>query len=360
MRSSSRSVVAVAARRGAPVVAGEVADGPDDDPEARPRLDVVVPVFDEEACLPELVRRLDDVRRRLADDGVALRLVAVDDGSRDRSWSVLCALAAAHGWIRPLHLARNFGHQAAVTAGLDASDGDWCAILDADLQDPPELLPEMLECLRRTDDDAAAVDVVYGVRRQRSGESRFKLRTAAAFYRLIRRASGLDIPLDTGDFRVVSRRVVSELQGLGEHHRLLRAMIPWLGHRAVGFPYDRAERFAGATKYPLRKMIVLASHAVFSFSTVPIRLVQALGIALCIAGSVGMGGLVVAAVAAVPVTAAAWIGAALVLQTGVIVLAIGMIGGYVFRIQDEVKARPLYVRADPPAPPSSPLPQEHP
>ena len=348
MRSTTSSVVATATAGGSPAIAHEVADGPAGHVPG-PSLDVVVPVFNEEACLGELVRRVSVVRDRLGEAGVSLRMILVDDGSLDRSAIVMGELAAGRHWLEAIHLSRNFGHQAAVTAGIDASTGTYCAILDADLQDPPELLPEMLE--RMT---ASGSDVVYGVRQERLGESGFKLRTAQLFYRLMRRGSGLDIPLDAGDFRIMSKRVVGELGKLPEHHRLLRAMVPWLGHRSCGFDYTREERFAGSTKYPIRKMLMLASHAVFSFSTLPIRIVQALGLALSVAGGLGTVGLTVALPFGVEPPLAVWILGALTLQTGIIVLAIGLIGGYVFRIQDEVKGRPAYVRVDPTFSPTFP------
>ena len=306
------------------------------------RLDVVVPVFNEAACLDELVRRLDAVRARLRAEAIDVHVIPVDDGSRDESGRLLDDIARSHAWTHVIHLARNFGHQAAMTAGLDASLGEYVAVIDADLQDPPELIPEMLATLRRDD-----VDVVYGVRETRDGESRFKLRTANLFYRVLRRASGLDIPLDTGDFRVMRARVVEALRTLPEHNRFVRALVPWLGYDAIGFPYARDKRYAGESKYPVRKMAILAAHAIFAFSTAPIRLVQLAGVALLALGTLGivtLGALHVFGV--VTIGALGWILLAMLLQTGIILLGTGVVGGYVFRIQDEVKGRPLYVRRD--------------
>jgi dolichol-phosphate mannosyltransferase len=306
------------------------------------RLDVVVPVFNEAACLDELIRRLDAVRERLRHAAIDVHAILVDDGSRDESGGLLDDLARAQSWTHVIHLARNFGHQAAMTAGLDASLGEYVCVIDADLQDPPELIPEMLATLKRED-----VDVVYGVRETRNGESRFKLRTANLFYRVLRSASGLDIPLDTGDFRVMRQRVVEALRTLPEHNRFVRALVPWLGYDAVGFPYARDKRYAGESKYPVRKMAILAAHAIFAFSTAPIRMVQLAGVAL-----LGLGALGIVTVGAlqlfgvVTVATVGWVLLAMVLQTGIILLGIGVVGGYVFRIQDEVKGRPLYVRRD--------------
>lgn len=315
----------------------------DDGGEARrTRLELVVPLFNERECLGALVERLEGLRCVASTEGLDIEAILVDDGSTDGSAAMLREMADTYPWLRALHLVRNFGHQAAVTAGLDASSADYVAIIDADLQDPPELVPEMLKRLCRE-----GVHVVYGVRRSRAGDSWFKRRTALGFYRILRWASGLDIPLDTGDFRVMSREVVDALRALPEHHRLMRALIPWLGYSAVGHPYDRHERFAGNTKYPLRKMLMLASHAVFSFSTFPIRMVQAAGFALsalCAALLVLL--TVLRAVIGVNPGLGPWVAAGMVGQTGVLLVAVGIIGGYVFRIQDEVKRRPLYVRHD--------------
>ncbi|MDZ4825898.1 MAG: glycosyltransferase family 2 protein [Actinomycetota bacterium] len=307
-----------------------------------PRLDVVVPVFNEAACLTELVRRMRDVRQGFTADDVDMHLILVDDGSRDGSADVVDELAATLPWVAAVHLTRNFGHQAAMTAGLDASAGDYVSVIDADLQDPPELIQPMLRRLIEKD-----VDVVYGVRDRRDGESRFKLKTASLFYRMLRRSSGIDIPLDTGDFRVMKARVVVALRALPEHNRFLRALVPWLGYSAIGFSYTRDRRYAGDTKYPLRKMITLAAHAIFAFSTMPIRLVQLAGFAL-----IAVGGFACTAVGALQLFdvvnpgTAAWLLLGMTVQTGLIVLSVGVVGGYVFRIQDEVKGRPLYVRAD--------------
>lgn len=316
------------------------------DEELMSTLDVVVPVFNEVGCLPELVRRLGDVRAALREEHVDLAVVFVDDGSTDASPRVLDELARELVWVSAVHLVRNFGHQLAVTAGLDASGADYAVLLDADLQDPPELIPMMLARLRHE-----GVDVVYGQRRHRSGESRFKLGTASVFYRLLRWVSGIDIPADVGDFRVMTRRVVVALNDLPEHHRLLRAIIPWLGFESRPFVYDRDARFAGETKYPLRKMVVLAAHAIISFSTFPIRLIQGVGILLAAAaGLTAACSAMLSALGAVSPSAWWWLTAGLVLQTGLILASIGVVGGYVFRIQDETKRRPLYVRTDRPLP----------
>lgn len=303
-----------------------------------PTVDVVVPVYNEIDCLDELVRRLEEVRTTA--DGCDISVILVDDGSRDGSAERIEELIRTRPWIAAVHLVRNFGHQAAVTAGLDASTAPYVAVIDADLQDPPELIPAMLGRLR-----SDGLNVVYGVREERPGDSWFKRRTAMAFYRALRKLSGLDIPLDTGDFRVMDRTVADALRRLPEHNRLMRALVPWLGYRSAGMSYRRQERFAGQTKYPLRKMVLLASHAVFSFSTFPIRAVQAAALSMLMFGALmitGLGGAEL--LSGWDPGIGPWIAAGMIVQTGVVLLAIGVIGGYVFRIQDEVKGRPVYVR----------------
>ncbi len=318
---------------------GVSSDASPRDPIETVTLDLVVPVYNEIECLDELIRRLAELRTSTDETGIRLRAILVDDGSTDGSELRVNEIAEREDWVIALRLARNFGHQAAVTAGIDASAADYVAVIDADLQDPPELLPAMLHQLRTEE-----LHVVYGTRSNRPGDSWFKKATANGFYRGLRSASGLDVPIDTGDFRVMDRSVVEALRRLPEHHRMMRALIPWLGYRSGGFTYTRDERFAGQTKYPLRKMIVLASHAVFSFSTFPVRLVQSLGLLLSALGGLGLlacglleildGGIV---------GLGAWLLAGMVVQSGVLLVAIGLVGGYVFRIQDEVKGRPLYV-----------------
>ncbi len=305
-------------------------------------LDVVVPLFNELECVGELHRRMSAVRTELGPEGVEVRLILVDDGSTDETVQAIQTDCADEEWIALIELARNFGHQAAVTAGVDASTADYTCVLDADLQDPPELVGLMLEKLHNEN-----LDVVYGVRVSRDGDSRFKRATAMLFYRFIRRSSGLDIPIDTGDFRVMDSRIAGGLRQLPEHNRFVRALIPWMGCRAEPFPYERDERFAGSTKYPFSKMFTLAMHALFSLSMFPIRLVQGMGVFfLAVAGLAipVVGGLWLAGV--VQPGAPLMIAVALTLQTGIIVLAVGIVGAFVHRIQDEVKGRPLYVRRD--------------
>ncbi|MBI2496671.1 MAG: glycosyltransferase family 2 protein, partial [Opitutae bacterium] len=235
------------------------------------KLAIVAPCYNEAAGLAEFVRRVKAVCAQL---GCAHEIVLVNDGSRDQTLPVALDLAARDPAIRVVNLLRNFGHQSAVTAGLDAADGDATVLIDSDLQDPPEVILEMVAAWK------AGADVAYGQRRTREGETAFKLFTAKLFYRLLRALTKSDIPADTGDFRLMDRRVVDVLRSMRERHRFIRGMVSWVGGRQVAVPYDRKARFAGETKYPFRKMFAFAVDAITSFSIVPLRLVTwlALGV----------------------------------------------------------------------------------
>src|SRR4051812_23396528 len=247
-----------------------------------PVLSLVLPIFNEEATIPELDRRL---RAFLADVGSgvgdAWEVIFVNDGSKDRSLELLQQLATAEPRYKVLSLARNFGHQMAITAGLDRANGAAVVVMDADLQDPPEVVREMVARWRE------GYDVVYGVRSRRHGETAFKKFTAAAFYRVLRMMlGGLDIPVDAGDFRLMSRPVVLTLRALREQHRFVRGMVAWVGFKQIAVKYERPARFAGETKYPLRKMLRFAIDGITSFSIVPLRTATWLGTG---AGLVGLG-----------------------------------------------------------------------
>src|SRR4051812_12048463 len=239
-----------------------------------PVLSLVLPIFNEEATIPELDRRL---RAFLADVGSgvgdAWEVIFVNDGSKDRSLELLQQLATAEPRYKVLSLARNFGHQMAITAGLDRANGAAVVVMDADLQDPPEVVREMVARWRE------GYDVVYGVRSRRHGETAFKKFTAAAYYRLLRMMlGGVSIPVDAGDFRLMSRPVVLTLRALREQHRFVRGMVAWVGFKQTAVTYERPARFAGETKYPLRKMLRFAIDGITSFSIVPLRMATWLGI----------------------------------------------------------------------------------
>ncbi|HEY7959391.1 MAG TPA: glycosyltransferase family 2 protein [Sphingomicrobium sp.] len=299
-------------------------------------LSIVVPCFNEEPCLGELHQRLSAAAREAASDDY--ELVLVNDGSRDGSWAVLRMLAAEDAHVVAVNLSRNHGHQLALTAGLDLCRGDKILIIDADLQDPPELLPAMLAAMRDAD-----ADVVYGVRRSRAGETAFKRATAHGFYRLLSRATEVDIPLDAGDFRLMSRRALDALLAMPEQARFIRGMVAWIGFKQIPFAYDRAERFAGSTKYPLKKMMRFAFDALTGFSSAPLKLASHAGLWLSL-GSVLL----------ILYIAYAWLAGRSIqgwtsLMLVVVVLGaiqmfvLALMGEYIGRLYNEAKRRPLYI-----------------
>jgi len=300
-----------------------------------PEYSIVVPVYDEEDSLPELVRRVRAVADGL--DG-ATEVILVDDGSRDRSYELMMDARLADPRFKVIRLSRNFGHQVAITAGLDWAVGRAVVVMDADLQDPPELIPEMARMWR------AGFDVVYAVRTQRTADPVIKRWTAALFYKLLRRLTELELPINAGDFRLVDRKALDAFKQMRERNRYVRGMFRWVGFRQAGVEYIREERYAGQTKYPLRKMVRLAIDAIVSFSDTPLRAALNLGLILAVLsmllGAVAIG-LKVAGVYTVPgwtsiVVLVAFLG-------GVQLLVLGVIGEYLARIQDEVRQRPLYL-----------------
>jgi dolichol-phosphate mannosyltransferase len=300
-----------------------------------PVVSVVVPVYNEAEILDLLHQRLTETLER---SGESFELVLVDDGSRDGSWERMQALAAADPRVVLVRLSRNFGHQMAITAGVDAARGEAVALIDADLQDPPEVVLEMLARWRE------GYDVVYGRRTRRRGETWFKRASAAGFYRVIRRLTSVDIPADTGDFRLMSRRVVDVLKQFQERNRFVRGMVAWIGWRQTAVTYERAERHAGETKYPLRKMLRFAADAIVSFSFAPLRVATGLGLA---ASGLSFAYAVYAVLARLlgwgVVHGWASLMVAVLFLGGVQLVSLGIIGEYVGRVYDEVKRRPLYV-----------------
>jgi glycosyltransferase involved in cell wall biosynthesis len=304
-----------------------------------PVLSLVLPIFNEEATIPELDRRL---RAFLADVGSgvgdAWEVIFVNDGSKDRSLELLQQLATAEPRYKVLSLARNFGHQMAITAGLDRANGAAVVVMDADLQDPPEVVKQMVAQWRE------GFDVVFGVRSRRHGESAFKKLTAAVFYRLLRAMLGdVSIPVDAGDFRLMSRPVVLTLRALRERHRFVRGLVWWVGFRQTAVTYERPARFAGETKWPLRKMLAFAIDGITSFSTVPLRMATWLGL---MAGLVAMGGVgwaIYSKFFGGVVRGWTTIMILVGLGSSAQLLMTGILGEYVGRIYEEVKRRPLYV-----------------
>ena len=297
-------------------------------------ISVVVPVFEEEEALRELHRRVSAALPVEEEH----ELVFVDDGSRDGSWAVMCELAAVDPSLRLVRLSRNFGHQAAITAGLDAARGDAVVVLDADLQDPPEVIPQLVARWRD------GFDVVYAVRAERAGEGRVRLLSIRLFYKLLRRIAGNEIPENVGDFRLMSRRVVDVLASMPERARFLRGMTSWIGFRQTGVEYSRDPRFAGTSKYPPRKLLRLALDGITSFSTVPIRLVAWLGFALVVFCVIVLGWAMYERLFTSTVPQG-WTSLLVVvlLLGGVQLLSLGIIGQYVARIFEEAKQRPLYL-----------------
>jgi dolichol-phosphate mannosyltransferase len=300
-----------------------------------PRLSVVVPAFNEEAVIAETHRRLRATCLAVVDDD--FEIVYVDDGSRDRTWAMLNEIAAQDRNVVAIGLSRNFGHQHALSAGLELCRGERILMIDADLQDPPELLGEMMAKI-----DAGA-DVVYGQRSERLGETAFKRGTAAAFYRVLDRLTDVDIPTDTGDFRLVTRPVLEALKRLPESHRFVRGLFAWLGFRQVALAYVRHERFAGETKYPLKRMLRLAVDAITGFSTVPLRAALWLAVAGFVL-ALGVGAYAVGSWLFFD-TVRGWasIVGVIALFASAQLLCIAILGEYIGRMFMQSKGRPLAI-----------------
>jgi len=301
----------------------------------RPTLSVVAPVYNEEAILPELYRRLVAV---LDGAGLDWELVLVNDGSRDRSPQIMRELHAADPRVKVVDFARNFGHQVAITAGADYAQGDAVVIIDADLQDPPEVILNLLAKWRE------GYEVVYAVRAERKGETWFKEFTAKAFYRIIYKITDINIPMDTGDFRLMDRKVVEALRTMREKHRFMRGMSVWVGFKQVGVEYVRAERYAGETKYPLKKMLKFALDGITSFSYFPLQVATYIGF---IAAALAVLGIILTVILRLTGSHAFYGQAttlvAVLFLGGVQLISLGIIGEYLGRIYDEVKGRPLYI-----------------
>ncbi len=301
----------------------------------KPTFSIIAPIYNEAESLPELYRRISEVMDRT---GEPWELILIDDGSQDGSTEMIRDLAQKDPRVRPVIFARNFGHQIAVTAGLDYSRGDAVTIIDADLQDPPEVILDLIQKWRE------GYEVVFAVRAEREGESWFKLWTASLFYRLILRITDVKIPLDTGDFRLMDRKVVNVINSMRERHRFLRGMSAWVGFRQVGVPYRRAARFAGSTKYPFKKMLKLALNAVTGFSYFPLQLATYLGF-----GAAGVSIIMIPVVIILrSITGTQLLGQASTLVAvlflgGVQLISLGVLGEYLGRVYDEVRGRPLYI-----------------
>jgi len=291
-------------------------------------------VFNEAPTLPVFYQRVVAALEGL---GEPFELVLVNDGSRDGSLEIMRDLHRRDPRVRVISFSRNFGHQLAITAGLDLAEGDAVVIIDSDLQDPPEVIPDLVREWRR------GSDVVYAVRAARKGETAFKLWTADLFYRLIARITNVQIPRNAGDFRLMSRRAVRALRRLREHHRFMRGLSAWVGFRQTGVPYVRQERYAGTTKYPFRRMLRFALDAITSFSYLPLQLATTLGFAIA---GLSVVGIIIAIILRLTNQAVAGQATTLVsvlFLGGIQLIFLGVLGEYLGRIYDEVKGRPLYI-----------------
>ena len=301
------------------------------------KISVIVPMYYEEEVAKECYTRLKNVLEKI--ENYNYEIIFVNDGSKDKTLEILKEIAKENKKVKIISFSRNFGHQCAVTAGLRYVTGDAIVIIDADLQDPPELIPEMIKLWEDGN------DVIYGKRKSREGESRFKLLTASMFYKTLNALSDVEIPKDTGDFRLVDRKVVEVINSLPEHNKFLRGLFSWVGFKQKAYEYERKERYAGKTKYPLKKMLKLAQDGIFSFSIKPLKIVGAMGILSVIIS-------IILFVYAVLSYAFDWNNlvpgwtSLMVTMTfigGMILISLWMIGEYIGRIYDETKRRPEYI-----------------
>ncbi len=306
-------------------------------PEESVTYSIVAPVFNEEETLPHFYKRVIAVMESQAE---SFELLFVNDGSRDGSFRIMQELHRQDPRVHAINFSRNFGHQIAISAGLDYARGQVVIILDADLQDPPEVIPGLIERWKK------GAEVVYAQRTKREGETLFKLLTAAAFYRLIERITSIDIPCDTGDFRLLDRRVVDVLILMREQHRFMRGLSVWAGFRQEAVLYERHERFAGSTKYPLSKMIRFSLDAITSFSHVPLQLATSSGLLLAGLSLIGIGIAVILRLFTGAIVGQASTLILVLFLGGIQLIFLGIIGEYLGRIYDEVRARPLYIIHD--------------
>ena len=301
------------------------------------KLSVIVPMYCEEAVIGECYKRLTNIMKKI--DNYNYEIIVVNDGSKDNTLEILEEIAQKDKNVKVISFSRNFGHQAAVTAGLKNVTGDAIVIIDADLQDPPELIPDMLKLWEEGN------EVIYAKRKTRKGESAFKLLTAKMFYNTLNALSDVEIPKDTGDFRLVDRKVVDTINQMPEHNKFLRGLFSWVGYKQVPFEYERQERYAGKTKYPLRKMIKLASDGIISFSTKPLKMVGTLGIISIVISILILIYALLSYVFKLNNLSPGWtsIMVAITFFAGVQLLSIWIMSEYIGRIYDEAKERPQYI-----------------
>lgn len=301
------------------------------------KISVIIPMYYEEEVAEECYKRMTSVLQNI--ENYDYEIICINDGSRDKTLFILENLAIRDKKLKILSFSRNFGHQCAVTAGLKYVTGDAIVIIDADLQDPPELIPEMLKLWE------AGNDVIYGKRKTRDGESVFKLFTAKMFYKTLNALSDVEIPKDTGDFRLVDRKVVDTINSLPEHNKFLRGLFSWVGYKQIPFQYERKERFAGKTKYPLKKMLKLASDGIISFSTKPLKIVGGLGIISIVISFILLIYALISYIFKLNNLSAGWTSLMLGITffSGVQLLSLWIMSEYIARIYDESKNRPQYI-----------------
>jgi glycosyltransferase involved in cell wall biosynthesis len=308
--------------------------------DARATLSIVIPLYNEADTVDELLRRLGTVIAGLQPAPPAYEIICVDDGSRDETLARLRSAAEHEPRLRIISLSRNFGHQIASTAGLDSAFGDAVILMDGDLQDPPELIARFIELFRE------GYDVVYATRRRRAGESRFKVWTAALFYRITRRLTNVAIPLDTGDFRLMSQRVVTGLRSMRERHRFIRGLVAWSGYRQTGVDYDREARFAGSTKFSTGKMLRFALDGITAFSEIPLRFASYFGFIVSVFAFIYAVVVLVLNFRGQNLPGYTSMMIALLFLGGVQLIGVGILGEYIGRIYNEIKDRPLYLVAE--------------
>lgn len=306
----------------------------------KPVYTIIAPIYNEIENIPHLYARVSEVMEQTSQPW---ELVLVDDGSKDGSTDALRELGKKDERVRPVIFTRNFGHQIAVSAGMDYARGDAIVVIDADLQDPPEVILELIEKWKE------GYQVVYAVRSEREGESWFKLTTASLFYKFIQKITDVDIPLNTGDFRLLDRKVLNVMNSMPERNRFLRGMSSWAGFKQIGVEYKRHARFAGETHYPLKKMIKLAMNAITGFSYWPLQMLTKGGAALVILSLLLLVLYIILALlgkVALTYSLATWL--TLIFLAGVLLIGMGILGEYLGRIYDEAKGRPLYIVAEAP------------
>ena len=301
----------------------------------KPTLSVVVPAYNEEEVIQESYARLTAA---VAAIGLPYELIFVNDGSRDKTPQMLAAICEKDANVRFINFSRNFGHQPAITAGMDYAQGDAVVVIDCDLQDPPEVIAGMVKKWQE------GYEVVYGKRLKREGETAFKKFTAKTYYRLLQSLTNVEIPVDTGDFRLIDRKVCDAMKSLGERNRYVRGLVSWVGFKQTAVEYVREKRFAGETKYPLKKMLKLAMDGIMSFSYKPLKLAMSIGLFLSAASFVYLI-VIICQKLFTDTTVVGWASttAILVFTQGIVLMMLGIIGEYLGRIFDEIKGRPNYI-----------------